>query len=70
MIDNHNRDEIQKLYIRMCQDSLYRLNYIDAAILVGKMLKISPIEVWCAFGGLEVMERVAKGEFKDAKVAS
>ena len=56
-----DRKTVQNLYIRICKDSGFYLNYIGAAILTGKVLNISPIEVWCHMGSFDTMQRIAKG---------
>lgn len=61
------REEIQKAYIRVCKDSGFTFEYIKAAVFVGEMLRISPLEVWTAFGDLRLMERIAKGEHPAAQ---
>lgn len=55
-----NRKEVQDSYIRLCRDSRFRLSATDAAIFVGKVLDISPVEVW-AHLGMDNMERIAAG---------
>lgn len=57
----YSRDEIQQLYIRICRDSRFTIGYLQAAILAGEVLKISPIEVWTSLGSLDTMEEIAKG---------
>lgn len=57
-----DRKEMQDLYIRICRDSCWKMDHVEAAKFTGKMLNVSPIEVWCSFSGLDVMEQIAKGE--------
>ena len=59
-----DRKYIQDVFIRICRDSGFTIDYIDAAKLTGKVLKIPPFEVWEAMyiGDLQRMERIAKGE--------
>ena len=57
-----DRETIQKLYIRICRDSGFSIDYIQAAILAGKVLNMHPFSVYNAFSYLDVMEKIAKGE--------
>lgn len=57
----HDRETIQKAYIRICRDSNFQIEYINAAILTANVLKISPIEVWIAIGDFGAMKKIAKG---------
>ena len=57
----YTRKEIQDLYIRICRDSLFKMDYIRVAHFVADMLKISAIEVWMAFSNMSTMERIAAG---------
>ena len=52
----------QDLYIRVCKDSGWQLEYIQAAKLVGKILNCHPFEVYAAFGDMDNMQKVAAGE--------
>lgn len=56
------RKNIQMAFIRVCRDSGWRFDHARAAIFVGNLLKISPLEVWTAFGNLDTMEEIARGE--------
>lgn len=56
------REQIQQLFIRTCRDSGFGLEASEAANLVGRVAKISPLEVWTAFGALAVMDAIARGE--------
>lgn len=57
----YSREYIQKMFIRVCRDSGFTMEYIKATIFAGEILKISPIEVWTSFGSLDTMEEIAKG---------
>lgn len=59
-----DRATIQKVYVRVCQDSNYTMNSVDAARLAAQILKISPLEIWIAVGSIDMMDRVAAGSFK------
>lgn len=56
-----DRKFIQDTYIRVCVDSGFRLEYIEAAKFVASLLKIHPIEVWVAMGYMDRMEEIATG---------
>lgn len=56
------RGDYQRFFIRVCKDSGYRMEYTKAAIFAGKVLGVSPLEFWIAFGDLKVMEQIAKGD--------
>jgi len=56
------REEIQNIYIRICRDSGWRLSHTSAAILSAKVIGLHPLEIWCQFSDMDVMERIAKGE--------
>lgn len=57
-----DRELLVQLFIRVCRDSGFRLDYIRAAILAGDIAKRSPLEVWIALGSFDLMERIATGE--------
>lgn len=57
-----DREEIQQFYIRVCRDSQFLISSTDAAVLTGAAMNISPLAVWCAFSGLDLMERIASGK--------
>jgi len=59
---NPNRKLKQEVYIRICQDSGWQLDYIEAAKLAGKVLTCHPFEVYNAFGDMSNMQKVATGE--------
>lgn len=56
------RDDYQRYFIRVCKDSGYRMESIKAANFAGKVLGVSPLEFWIAFGDLKVMDQIAGGE--------
>jgi hypothetical protein len=55
-----DRETIQKAYIRLCRDSRFRCDMIQAAHLTGRVLRVCPIDVWLALG-FDNMERIANG---------
>lgn len=55
-----SREYIQKAYIRVCGDSNFKMEMIQAAHFTAKLLGISAIEVWVALTFAE-MERIASG---------
>ena len=57
-----NRAEIQNLYIRVCRDSGFRLNYVAAAQIAASAGGFHPMDVWIAMPSLSVMQEIARGE--------
>jgi len=57
-----SRHDIQQFYIRACRDTGWKMDYIRAAQFAGKVLGLSPISIWCAFGDLKLMEKIAAGD--------
>lgn len=55
------RKVITDLYIRVCKDSGFELDCIEAAKLVANILTIDPFQVWEAMGTFSVMQRCANG---------
>ncbi len=62
MVGRVTREEIQNLYIRTCRDSGWRLDYIEAAKLVGRVINMHPFSVYAQFADLKQMERIALGD--------
>jgi hypothetical protein len=58
----HDRDTMQKVFIRICSDSKFSLDYVAAAQLAGKILGVHPLEVYGAFPSMSVMVKVSTGE--------
>ena len=56
-----DRKTIQDIYIRVCKDSEFEMEYIQVAIFVAGLLNITPFEVYAAFGDLRTMGEVASG---------
>ena len=57
-----DRKGMQDLFIRVCRDSGFKLDYVRAAQLAGKVGGFHPLELWCAMPGIDAMEQIAKGE--------
>ena len=55
------RNTIHKLFVRVCHDSGYKLEWTKATRLVADILGMHPISVWAAFPGMDDMERIANG---------
>ena len=63
------RTQIQDMFIQICKDSGYGLKFIDAAIILAKVIKVSPLEIWMAFSSMSVMAEIAAGEHPACKRA-
>jgi len=62
------KEQIQQLYIRVCRDSGFQLEYIQAAILTSRVIGCTALEIWLAFPSLGVMDEVARGLHPATKV--
>jgi len=62
------KKEIQDLYIRVCRDSGFQIEYIQAAILTSRVIGCSALEIWLAFPSLGVMDEVARGIHPASKI--
>ena len=51
----------QDIYIRVCKDSGFQIEYIQAAILAAKVVGCHPMEIWMALD-MDLMKRIASGE--------
>jgi hypothetical protein len=60
MIAETMRTLIQNLFIRVCRDSRFSMDPIDAAVMTGSILKCHPIQVWVALD-IDNMTRIANG---------
>lgn len=69
VLEKMGRKTVTDAYIRVCRDSGFSLPFDRAAALVGKMLNITPLEVWLAVGTIETMKRVASGEHPATRAA-
>jgi len=59
MLKDHTHNNIQEAFVRVCQDSGWKMSHIDAAIFTAKVLNIHPLEVWIAFSSLDAMAQIA-----------
>ena len=50
----------QDAYIRICKDSDFQLDYLNAAILTAKVIGCHPLEVWMALD-FYYMQKIATG---------
>lgn len=57
----------QQVFIRICRDSLFKMDYVQAAHLSAQMLRSHPLLIWVALG-LSNMERIANGTHPCLKV--
>lgn len=55
-----DRKLIQDVYIRVCKDSGFQLDYVAAADLAARVVNCTPLDVMIAFG-LDNMMSVADG---------
>lgn len=56
-----DRELLQKIYIRICKDSGFQLDWYKACWLAAKVAGRHPIEMWQAMPSLGVMEEIAAG---------
>src|SRR5690606_21862357 len=64
-----SRQQIQRLFIRVCRDSGFALETAHAAAIAARAAGISPIGIWIAIGALRTMDRIASGEHPAAAAA-
>lgn len=57
MIDRKLRQDI---YLRVCKDSGYQLDMVDAAILAADVIGCHPLDIWMALD-IDNMIRIADG---------
>jgi len=62
------RKFIQDLYIRVCRDSGFNMDYIRAAHFAGMVGGFHAMDVWIAMPSLEVMQQIAKGTHPAARL--
>jgi hypothetical protein len=67
-MDADRRKFIQDLYIRICRDSGWQMEFAQAAHLAGKVGGFHAIDVWSAMPSMTVMEQIARGEHPTCKV--
>lgn len=56
-----DRKKIQDLYIRVCRDSGWQFDYLDAAKFAAKVGGFHPMDVWLAMPDLSTMRKIAQG---------
>jgi len=57
------------LYVRVCQDSGFQMDYLKAIKLVAAILQTTALDVWASMKiDFDTLERVAKGTHPAAKV--
>lgn len=56
-----DRKQITMAYIRVCRDSGFKMNYLNAAHFAAKLISVHPIDIYSAIGSFEAMERIALG---------
>ena len=62
LIVDANRKLKQDLYVRVCKDYGWQIDYIEAAKLVSRILKCNPFDVYDVFGDFDTMHKISKGE--------
>lgn len=62
-----NRKQIQDTFIRVAQDSSFKMDAYEVAHFTAGLLKISAWEVAFAFSDLKLMESVASGDHPAAR---
>lgn len=67
MLDRKLRQDV---YIRVCRDSGFTLDYVRASVIAAMMLKCSPLEIFFALPGLPVAEQIADGTHPAAQQRS
>ena len=56
-----DRELKQIVFIRVCRDSGFNMNFIDAAILTANVLNCHPMDIWVSIGGFNNMKSIALG---------
>jgi hypothetical protein len=56
-----DRTEKQKFFIRVCRDSGFKLDAINAAGIAAQAIGCSPLQIWVAVGSLDTMDAIASG---------
>ena len=55
------RETITSIYVRVCKESGFGLDAIQAAQLTARIVGCHPLDVWTAMPGLDVMDAIATG---------
>lgn len=58
------REQLQRAFVRICEDSGYSMTAVDAAGFTAKFMGCSPMEIWIAMGSVQTMDRIADGSLK------
>jgi hypothetical protein len=58
-----DREIRQQAFIRVCRDSGFSLEASRAANIAAKVVGRHPLDIWTAFSGLDVMDRIASGDY-------
>jgi hypothetical protein len=66
-MSEERRKFIQDLYIRVCRDSGFTMEYTRAAHFAGKVGGFHAMDVWTAMPSLQVMEQIATCEHPAAR---
>lgn len=56
-----DRKTLCMIYIRVCRDSLWQMDYINAAHFAAKLIDVQPFDIYTAIGSFQDMENIAKG---------
>lgn len=57
----------QDVFIRVCRDSQFQIEWTRAAKLTALILECHPMDVWGAFSCMDVMEKIAGGTHPAAR---
>tara|TARA_R110000772_G_scaffold99174_2_gene198828 strand:- start:667 stop:873 length:207 start_codon:yes stop_codon:yes gene_type:complete len=56
------RKQIQDLFLRVCKDSEYTLEWDRASSLTAAILKIHPLQIWLAMPDIDTLIAIATGD--------
>lgn len=57
----------QQIFIRVCRDSGFRVDAINAAYLAAMIARCHPLHIWLAMPDMDTMERIAAGKHPAAQ---
>lgn len=57
----HSRKTVQDVFIRVCRDSMWQIDAINAAKLTASVVGKHPLQVWSDVGSLDIMNQIAAG---------
>jgi hypothetical protein len=66
-MSEHSRETMQQVFIRVCRDSRFSMDAVDAAHFAARMLGCDPLEIWFAMSSLSIMEEIARGTHPAAR---